>query len=457
MPPRTRSSRLAFVAIALAAVIAACGPKPVTAPPPVTTPKFPDFVVPDVPGDVGTPDLAARQSAAWQFLQAGDPRSADRLFSAILKEAPAFYPAEAGLGYSALARKDAAGAVTHFDRALSRDATYAPALAGKGEALLSQNHPEQALQSFEAALEADPNLTGLRARVDVLKFRTVQQDIASARKAAEEGKLDVARQMYQASIAASPDSAFLYRELAQVEWRAGAADDALADAQKAARLDPSDASALELIGRIHESNKEWGAAADAYTAANALEPRDDLAARVDAMRERAAFEAMPDEYRAIAQAPAITRAQLAALVGVRLPDLLRRARASNAPVITDTRGNWAAPWILAVTRAGVMDVFPNHTFQPGATVRRQDLAHAVSRILSLIAADQPKLAMKWRDLRPRFSDLSPAHLSYPAAARAVSAGIMAPLDGDTFQLTRPVSGAEAIQAIGRLADLANRR
>ena len=34
------------------------------------------------------------------------------------------------------------------------------------------------------------------------------------------------------------------------------------------------------------------------------------------------------------------------------------------------RGNWAAPWIMAVARAGLMEVYPNHTFQPNAIVRR---------------------------------------------------------------------------------------
>jgi hypothetical protein len=101
-----------------------------------------------------------------------------------------------------------------------------------------------------------------------------------------------------------------------------------------------------------------------------------------------------------------------------------------------------------------MDPFPNHTFQPSGAVRRGDLASAVSRVLTLIAAEKPKLAARWRDPRPRFSDLSPAHLAYPAAARAVSAGVLDMLDDNSFQLARPVSGAEALLAIQRLEALA---
>ena len=448
----SRCLTVALVLVALAA--AACGPKP-TAPPTPTAPKFPDYVFPEAPMNIGSPAAQEHQQAGWQYLQAGDSRSAEREFNAALKQSADFYPAEAALGYSALSRRDAASAIGHFDRALARNPQYAPALAGKGDALLSQNHPDQALHAFEAALAAEPNLPGLRSRVDVLKLRTAQQDVATARKAADENRLDDARRAYAEAIAASPDSAFLYRELAAVDRKAGDTTSALAHAEQAVKLDPSDARSLMLEAQIYEQQRDWAKAADAYGAANAVEPNDAVAAKIDEMHEHAAFESMPAEYKTIEQSPAITRAQLAALLGVRLEDLLHRSRATSAPVITDTRGNWAAPWIVSVTRAGVMEVFPNHTFQPNTVVRRGDLAHAVSQVLARIAIEKPKLAVKWRDPRPRFPDVSPAHLSYPAAARAVSSGVMDTLDGGTFQLTRPVSGAEAMQVVDRLEALAN--
>jgi tetratricopeptide (TPR) repeat protein len=438
--------------IGVAVSLAACAPSaPPSAP---VVPKFPEYVFPAAPPDAGSPAAVARQQNGWAFLQAGNTRSADKEFGAALKASPGFYPAEAGLGYSALARKDASAAIGHFDRALSQNAAYAPALAGKGDALLSQNHPEMALQAFESALAADPSLQALRSRVDVLKFRTVQQDITRARKAADEGRLDEARSVYQQAIAASPQSAFLYRELAAVDNRAGDAAAALTHAEQAVKLDPGDARSQVLVAQIYESGHQWTKAADAYAAAGALDPSDALTAKADEMRERAAFDSMPEEYKTIAQAPTITRAQLAALIGVRLEDLLHRSRAASAPVITDTRSSWASPWILSVTRAGVMDVFPNHTFQPNAIVRRADLAHAVSQVLSRIADEKPKAAAKWRDGRPHFTDVSPSHLSYPAAARAVSSGVMRTLDGGAFQLSRPVTGAEAMQVVDRLEAIA---
>jgi len=38
----------------------------------------------------------------------------------------------------------------------------------------------------------------------------------------------------------------------------------------------------------------------------------------------------------------------------------------------------------------------------------------------------------------------------------VSAGVMSTLEGETFQLSRPVTGAEAADAVAKLAALARR-
>src|SRR5262245_63231802 len=111
---------------------------------------------------------------------------------------------------------------------------------------------------------------------------------------------------------------------------------------------------------------------------------------------------------------------------------------------------------MSTTGTVVMNPFDNHTFHPNAMIRRGDLAAAVSHVLTLIATEKPRAAAKWRDPRPKFADLSPAHLGYPAAARSVSAGVMAPLEGETFQLSRQVTGADALDAVSKLEALAKK-
>jgi tetratricopeptide (TPR) repeat protein len=450
---------LAVMTLVTVAGAAACAPKKAVELPPAATgaPKYPDFVFPAPPAGSVAPALALRHQTAWQWLQSGDLRAAERNFNAALKEAPAFYPSEAGLGYVALAKNDNKAAASHFDKALTANGSYAPALAGRGEALLKLGEREQALGSFEAAVAADPQLSGLRSRIEVLRFRGLQNDVDAARRAADAGRLAEAHALYDRTLRASPDSPFLYRELAVVERREGNLTAALEHARKAAELNPAEPRNFVTIAEIYEAQEEYAKAAEAYGAAAALEPSAALDARLDELRERAAFAAMPAEYRSIETSPTVTRAQLAALFGVRLDDLLRRARRASAGVMTDTRGNWAAPWILAVSRAGLMEAYPNHTFQPNAIVRRGDFAQAVSRALGLIAAENPKLAASWRNARGRFADIAPGHLSYPAASMAVESGVMTAHSDGTFQLARPITGSEALAAVKKLEQLSGRK
>jgi len=122
--------------------------------------------------------------------------------------------------------------------------------------------------------------------------------------------------------------------------------------------------------------------------------------------------------------------------------------------MTDAREHWAVPWIQSVVRAGVLEIYPNHTFEPESPIRRGDLAQAVSRLLDLVAIVRPVAARQWQGAAAAMADVAPSHLSYPAVSVAVSSGVMKLLDGCAFGLARPVSGAEAAEAIDRIAQIA---
>ena len=430
-------------------MIAGCAAKTVT--PVVTAPKHPDFVFPAA-AQGANPALVAGVERGWQFLQSGDFRNAERELTRVLKTSPQSVNAETALGYLELARGDAADALPIFERALSRGPTYASALVGRGYALMDLKREGDALASFEAALKADPSLVDLQGRVDVLRFRATQDLVARARTASDAGRLDDARASYQQAIAASPDSAFLYRDLAAVERRAGQTSAAVDYLRKATELEPGDARALASLGEILAEQGDPVAALAAFEKAAALDPSAVPAATLDRARDRAALLKLPEPYRAIPDAPQLTRGDLAALLGVRLEALVARA-AQRQVVITDARGHWAQAWITAVVRASIMDTLPNYQFQPGAVVRRGDLARTVARVLSLVEALKPAAAARWQNARVAVSDVASTHLSYPAVSVAVASGVM-PLEGGAFRLLDPVKGSEAIDVVGRLEALA---
>ena len=424
-----------------------------TAPPPATVPtapQYPDFVYP-APPPTAPKATADRMARAWRLLQANDLSAAEREFGAILKTAAAFAPAAAGAGYVELARQRPGDALPRFDAALPAGSDYPPALVGRALALLALGRDEDALASFEAAHTADPALPDLTSRIETLRVRVAQDRIGRAERAAAAGRWDEARVAYRAAIDASPESAFLHRDLAAMERKAGRPDEALAQARAAIALDADDARSHALVGEILAEGGDLDGALSAYRRAAAIDPSPATEAAIARLRDRARDAALPPQYRGIGERPQATRADVAALLGVRLGAVLSRAPQRQV-VVTDVRGHWATRWIDTVTRAGAMEVFPNYTFQPGSLLRRGDLADTVSRVLALVAPANPA----WDRAAVAITDVPQGHLAYPAVRRAVAAGVL-PLKNGAFDLLAPVSGSEAIEAVTKLTALTGAR
>ena len=413
-----------------------------------------EFVYPAVPSALRDRPGADLIDVGWRYLQNDDASNADRTFAQALRRDAALYPARAGQGYVALAKREFSRALSDFDAALKAGPSYVPALVGRGQALLALGREQEALPAFEAALAADSTLTDVRRRVEVLRFRGIQDTIEAARDAVRRGREAEARAAYARAIAASPESAFLYRELGLLDRKTAHPEQALQEFGRAVDLDPTDTVSLAQIGDLLEERGDFAGAEAAYRKAADLEPTPELASRVAVTAKKAREARLPPEFKLALTTPQLTRGELAALIGVRLDMLLREAPERQV-VITDTRDHWAAEWIVLVARSGVIDPFENHTFQPQAGLRRGDLATAVSRLLSLIAMRDPELRTRL-SRPPAIADVTPGHAQYTAVAAAVSSGVMPLLAGDRFQVAQDVTGAEAVDVIERVRAMASR-
>ena len=423
--------------------------------PVVTTPAFPDFVFPAAPASYAESPAADEQRDAWAFLQAGDLAQAETRFAALLARDAAFFPAAAGLGWVDLARGGYRDAVEHFDAALGAATCYVPALVGRGDALLSADDVSGALASFEGALAAAPAPARVERLVGELRLRVMTERYDDALAAVAAGRLSDAEAAYADMIAASPESAFLYLELARLKQLQAETAEALVWTRRARQLEPNEPGAVLLEASLLEALGELAPAEGAYELAEALDPTDASAAGLARVRRELQLAGLPEQYRGITGAESATRGDLAALLGVRLAELLDDAAfGAPTPILTDTRDHWASPWIVEAARAGVMGVGAGNRFEPERIVRRGDLADVVAAALVLIADFDPQAARRWQSARVEFSDMSPGHLNYESATRAVAAGVLR-IDGDgRFDPIRPVSGAEAIDAVERLAQLA---
>jgi hypothetical protein len=101
-----------------------------------------------------------------------------------------------------------------------------------------------------------------------------------------------------------------------------------------------------------------------------------------------------------------------------------------------------------------MRVFPNHTFQPAAIMRRTDLAAVIAELVRIAGAGRRGDLARWQAARPRFTDQPPTHVSYRDVALAVASGAMTADAAGRFQPTSPASGADLDAAVRRVGQLA---
>ena len=439
-----------LIVLAVTAAMVSCA----TRVPTVTTPSYPEYIFPTVPVDYIDSLEARRHEDAWAFLQVGNLTTAQSRYSELLNRNPDFYPAVTALGWVSLARGDYQGAVSYFERVTSQQPAYVAAFVGLGETMLVLNETEKALLSFEAALAEDSTLRGIAQIVRELRFTLMSEQLVVARAAAAGSRFSEAKLIYEKIILRSPESAFLKIELGRVELVQGNATEALSMARQAAMLDPMDSAAYLLEGESHEALDNLRAAITAYENADRLNSTEDTIDRLARLNEMVWQSALPPEFQLISEKTAVTRGEVAALMGVRFSSLLRDWAPNRPVIMTDARNHWGTAWIQSVTQAGIMSVDAGYRFNPSREVRRSELAEAVANMLTLFAEIDPVIALRWEDSQPEFLDMRPGHLSYPFAAKAVAAGVLDSVEDGMFQPTRTISGDQAVDAIDRLMQLA---
>lgn len=247
-------------------------------------------------------------------------------------------------------------------------------------------------------------------------------------------------------------------------------DDALGQYEDALKLDPHSVDAYFYRGETYRERTQYSRAERAYQAALEIDPTN---ARVDAAwkevgRLKRARAGASKAYAQIAQSPAITRADVAALFVSELPlnRIFRKAakpsegfrppgatseNAEREPSISDIQNTWAKSPIKQVVTLGLMELYGDGTFRPNEQVTRAELAMLLQRILIADARD-PNLATQFIGNTSLFSDVPGSHPAFNAISLMVSRGVMQGHADGTFHPYDPVSGTDALLIIRALKD-----
>jgi tetratricopeptide (TPR) repeat protein len=417
-------------------ILPSCAPKPA-----LPIPEGEDYVYPaPAAGEVSARERNDLEKA-WRRVLAGDQRAV-RDYQKILSKRPDLLAARTGLAYARLRGDQIGAAAAAFEAVLGERPDDVPALVGAGSTAFRGEDLDGALALYRRALEAAPSDPVVRTRTARLKLQITERHMASAEAARGAGDEETAVREYQAALDVAPELAGMRLTLAELLL----AQDEETKAVATLRADPTgDRQVLLRLGAVLQGQGRFEEARAVFRDMLIRDPSDLEARRGERVAQEALdFQSQPEQYRRIREASRALRADLAALLAVKV-SALRRLPPSEPRLAVDISSSWAREHIATILRLGIMDVYPNHTFQPRATVRRGDLARASSRVLRRLG---------WRRGRGAApADMRPSHLDHDAVVTVVAAGLMHYKAGGAFEPWRPVTGREAVDVVDALARL----
>ena len=168
--------------------------------------------------------------------------------------------------------------------------------------------------------------------------------------------------------------------------------------------------------------------------------------RIKSLHNKLGIFELPSQYDSIASSETITHEEIAALLGVKFKGIVEEITA-KPPIIIDIATSWASKFILQMTFLGILDIYPNHTFQPKKIVIRAEMADILLRLIRYLEKKEYRFIHQIPPERIQISDISKQNYYYQPIIQSVSYGIMDLYPDRTFKPDIPISGQEFIRAL----------
>jgi len=411
------------------------------------TPPPPGLYIAEIPAEVTARlslDERIQAEDAWTSLRDGNDRKAEKLLSRIGIENPLYYT---GLGYVAYLRQDLAGAERYFDAAVLDHPTLPMGHLGLAQVYQDTGRDEMAFNEYREVLKSNPQHPWALPRYENIRKVKTEEALYDARTLSAGGDVAGEKNAYLRALYYSPSLTEAHISLARIYSSEGQHPDALVHLKAALESDPDDPDILLLYGETLEHTGEDAPSLEMYR--RALEIKPDFPAaqqKIESLKNRLGIFELPSQYDGIPNSDNITKEQMAALIGVLFKESLA-APPGKPPIIIDISTSWAARFILKSASLGILDVYPNHTFQPEKTLNRAETAEILFRLIDRLNRAGHRFIQQLPPERIQIVDVPLNHFYYRPIIMMISYDIMSLSPGRMFNPDHAVSGREAIRLL----------
>jgi len=337
----------------------------------------------------------------------------------LIKKQKDFDPALTLEGYLELYRGNDAAASQKFQQALTANSRNSIALYYLAELAYTHRDYVHANTFYSMLLAMDGKRTDIAPKREKAMLLATEDLLRSAARAEGENRLSEAEEFYKQALAMAPKEPVVHMRLADLLARENKLDEAAAERKAADDLAPRRRATASARG-------------NAEPKADDLEDLGRWGSEIGMLRE-------------IRNTQYVTREQVAAIIVRYFPQISERRQ--NPQIVTDIDSSWARAEIRTVIAAGLLDVLPNHTFEPAASVTRGEFAATLGRLVRVLSLSPPKA------LPDSTPDVAPTNPVYADVQLVLGYALMSLRDSGEFDVSENVSGGEAVRSADRLLQL----
>ncbi len=387
---------------------------------------------------------------AWDYLKQGKAARAEKILTRLGSGNPFYYP---GLGYAALLLENIPMAEQNFQQAVREHPEMALAHLGLGQVYQKTGKEEQAYNEYLEVLKRDPENAWASQESGSIRTKKTAELLQEGSAHARAGNKEKGRESYLKALHYSPKSQEAHLALARIYREELNYQNALFHLRTAYAADAKNKDILRDYADTLYLAEQFPRSLELYERLLELDSQNrQVKDRIDALKNKLGIVELPSQYNSIGSSAAVTKEDLAALIGVKFRDFLGET-SPKPPVIVDITTSWAGRFIIKTAALEIMDVYSNHTFQPKKIMTRAEIAETLVRLVNILKKNGFKIIEQIPIERIEIQDVPREHFSFQSIAQILSYELMTMTADRMFRPELSLSGQDAIKTLDILLGL----
>ena len=379
---------------------------------------------------------------AWNNLKQGRGNKAKKNISKLGAQSPVYY---VGSGYVSYLLNELQSAENFFKKALINYPDLTLAHSGLAQIYLKTGHEDRAFAEYREVLKKEPEHPWAKKQYETLKNKKTEEALKEAKTALAEGDTERSRGTFLKALYYSPQSTEAHLFLAEIYKNEDRLQNALVHLKAASSNEPENKEILKNYAEILYQAAQHSKSLDVYEKLLDLEPDNkEIKDLIESLKNRLGIFELPSRYNSIPSLETVSKEEIAALLAVKFKGIVDEV-SGTPPIIIDISTSWASKFILQMTSIGILDVYPNHTFQPKKIITRAEMAEILLRFTYYLEKKGFKFIQQIPPDKIEISDVSSHNYYYQPIIQILSYNIMELFPNRSFEPDLPVSGQEAIK------------